>query len=105
MATMTPRHAIFAGTVLSLVCGGAPAKAGSDEYWEHGRWHAARHAIYELENGIAFFEADPEIDDGYKAPVIGGNRGAVARARTRLPGAQWRWTSPCCYSRPPIYIR
>lgn len=102
---MTPRHAIFGGAALLLVCSGAPAMAGQDGYWGHGHWRAARHAIYDLENGIAFLEADPEIDDGYKAPVVSGNRADVSRLRATLPGAHWRWTRPCCYSRRAIYIR
>ena len=103
---MTARHAIFAFTVL-VIAGTGPA-AMAEEFWDWGHggsWYAGRYAIYELNNGIAFLEADPEIDDGYKAPVVTRNRAGIRKVRATLPPAQWQWTSPCCYSRRPIYIR
>jgi len=103
---MTTRHAIFAATALLLACIGSSAMAG--QYWHRGHggdWHATHHAIYELENGVALLEADPETDDGYKAPVITRARADVSRLRATLPRAEWRSASPCCYSRAPIYIR
>jgi len=87
-------------------------------HWHHGHgphWRAIHGAIYEQENRIAFLEADPEIDDGYKAPIITGARHDVRWLRAKLPPAhghygRWaspygRWASPCCYSRRPIHIR
>ena len=48
-------------------------------------WRATRAAIYELENRIAFLEADPEIDDGYKAPIIVRARADICGLRATLP--------------------
>lgn len=72
---------------------------------ENGDWQATRHAIYELEKMIAFLEADPQTDDGYKAPIITRARAEILRLQATLGRPQWRWTTPCCYSRRPIYIR
>jgi hypothetical protein len=58
-----------------------------------------------LENRIAFLEADPEIDDGYKAPIIGNAWADILRLGATLRPARWRWAVPCCYARRPIYIR
>jgi hypothetical protein len=89
-----------------LACSMSPAAAGQS--WHHchcGRWRAAHAAIYELENRIAYLEADPEIDDGYKAPIITRARADVLTLRVTLRPAHWRWASPCCYGRRPIRIR
>jgi hypothetical protein len=104
---MTARFAIFACSALLLVAGlESPATAG--QLWSRnhgGHWRETRHAIYELENRIAFLEADPEIDDGYKAPIITGARAAVFKLRRTLRPPEWRWVNACCYSRRPIHIR
>jgi hypothetical protein len=103
---MTLRCAVFAFSALLLAALGSPAIAGQRCDKGHGgHWRASHNAIYLLENHIAFLEADPEIDDGYKAPVITGDRANILRLRSALPAAGWRWTVPCCYSRRPIYIR
>jgi hypothetical protein len=101
---MTTKPAVFACAVLLLASGVSPAPAGQGRHG-HGHWRATRDAIYELENRIAFLEADPEIDDGYKAPIITAARGEIRRLHATLPPAQWRWTAPCCYGRRPVHIR
>lgn len=68
-------------------------------------WRAIRDAIYQRENTIAYLEADPQTDDGYKAPIIARARAEIRHLQAMLPPPQWRWTTPCCYSRRPIYIR
>lgn len=102
---MTGR-AVFAGFVLLLAGSAAPALAGED--WvlfdDNPSW-ATREAIYQLGNRIAFLEADPEIDDGYKGPIIAGARRDILRLRATLPPPHWSWSSPCCYGRRPIHIR
>jgi hypothetical protein len=101
---MTMRRAVFACTALLLA--GMPATAG--QYWHSGHggdWRATHYAIYQLENLIALLEADPAVDDGYKAPIITGARADILRLRATLPRPRWRWATPCCYSRRPIYIR
>lgn len=100
------RYGIFASSTFLLACIASPALAA--EHWQRHHsadWRATHDAIYELENRIAFLEADPEMDDGYKAPLIGRARADIVRLRRGLRRAQWRWTSPCCYSRKPIYVR
>jgi len=68
-------------------------------------WRSVHDAIYERENLIAYLEADPETDDGYKAPIIAQARAEIRALEAMLASPQWRWTKPCCYSRRPIYIR
>lgn len=105
---MPTRPVIFALSALLVAGLGLPAVAGQRWHRGEGRWHGAdraHHVLYRLENEIAFLEADPEIDDGYKAPVIAGARADVRRLRAVLGAAHWRWTVPCCYSRPAISIR
>ncbi len=103
---MTLRHAVFAGIALIVASGAAPAAAGQPRHGGHaGHWRATHQAIYELRNDVALLEADPEADDGYKAAVATRNRADIRKLRATLPRAEWRWISPCCYSRRPIYVR
>ncbi len=95
-------RAISLGAVLLLIGVASPAIAWEDE---NGDWRATRHAIYKLENLIAFLEGDPQTDDGYKAPIITRARAEIRRLQATLGPPRWRWTTPCCYSRSPIYIR
>jgi hypothetical protein len=99
---MTMWRAILLCAVFFLAGIGSPALAWEDG---NGDWQATRHAIYELEKLIAFLEADPQTDDGYKAPIITKARAEIRRLQATLGHAQWRWTTPCCSSRKPIYIR
>ena len=99
---MSMPRSLLLCSVLLFACIGSPAIAWEDE---NSDWFATRHAIYELENMIAFLEADPQTDDGYKAPIITKARAEIRRLQATLGPPQWRWTTPCCYSRKPIYIR
>jgi hypothetical protein len=107
------RRAIVASTLLLFVGGLSPGSAHEwrqDWYHDghghhHGHWRVVHGAIYQSENRIAFLEADPEIDDGYKAAIIGKTRADVNVLRAALPPPHWRWASPCCYSRRPIHVR
>ncbi|MGO9703199.1 MAG: hypothetical protein ACLPX7_28525 [Xanthobacteraceae bacterium] len=103
---MMIRLAVFACAVFSLTCIGSPAEAGQHHWrWSHGYWRETREAISQLENQVARLEADPAVDDGYKAPIITRTRADILKLRATLPAARWRWTDPCCYSRKAIYIR
>jgi hypothetical protein len=104
-AAMTTQRWVLAGAAAVLLGGLSPAAAGDHWRHRHGERYATRHAIYELENRIAFLEANPEIDDGYKGPIITQARADILRLRAGLRPATWRWASPCCYSRRPIHIR
>ena len=63
------RRALFPFAALLLASGASPATAG---HWRahYADWWSIHQAIYERENRIAFLEADPETDDGYRAPII-----------------------------------
>jgi hypothetical protein len=111
---MTMRPKVFAWIVVACTVGlvagiGTPATAG--QYWSSdpgshgGHWRETHRAIYRLENLIALLEADPATDDGFKAPIITRARADIRRLRATLDRSRWRWTTPCCYSRRPIYIR
>jgi len=108
---MRMRRTVFAWTVVACTVGlvagmGTPATAG--QYWdsEHGgQWRETHRAIYQLENLIALLEADPATDDGYKAPIITRARADIMRLRATLDRPRWRWSTPCCCSHRPIYIR
>lgn len=103
---MTATRAILVVGVLLLGASLSPAMAGDDGHNGYAAyWRETHDAIYQLENRIAVLEADPEIDDGYRAPIITATRAEILRLRATLRRAEWRWTVPCCYSRPPVYIR
>ena len=97
------RRALFPLAALLVASLDSPATAG---HWRtyYVDWWATHQAIYALNNRIAFLEADPETDDGYRAPIISRTRADIRRLHATLGPAQWQWTTPCCYSRPPIYI-
>lgn len=106
LEAMPTKGAVFACSFFLIAGLMTPAAAGE---YRHARqrvdWHATHDAIYQSENRIAFLEANPEIDDGYKAPIIPRARREIRRLRAELPPAHWRWVVPCCYSRRPMYIR
>jgi len=87
-----------------LVFAATPASAGCDLADEHC-WLDAHSVITNKQNHIAFLEANPDADDGYKAHVIPHLHHKVMRIRAYI-GPRWpHWPTPCCYSRRPIYIR
>jgi len=102
---MTMGRIVYACAALLLACSTAPATAEPAWRGGHGQWRTTHAAIYRLENRIAYLEAYPEIDDGYKAPIVTGGRSDIRQLHATLPPAHWRWASPCCYSRKPIRIR
>jgi hypothetical protein len=103
--SMAIRLAILACAVASLTGPALSAEAGEPWHRGYGYWEATHEALYRLEHNIALLQADPAVDDGYKAPAMTHEGAEVKRLRAALPPAHWRWTSPCCYSRRPIYIR
>jgi hypothetical protein len=103
---MTIQRAAFAGAALFLAAFGSPATADEAAHWgQVDRRRATHEAIYSLEDRIAFLEANPQVDDGYRAPIISRARTDIRRLRATLPRAHWQWVVPCCYSRKHIYIR
>ncbi|HUD86811.1 MAG TPA: hypothetical protein VMR17_10175 [Xanthobacteraceae bacterium] len=100
------------GRIVSLcavlaLAGVASARAGD---WDTGQPGAlsywdTRDAIYQKENLIARLEANPDIDEGYKGPVITAARAEIHRLRATLDPPQAPGPLPCCYTRKPLYIR
>ena len=82
---MAIRLSIFACAVLWLTGSGLPAEAGQRWHREHGHWGATHEAVYELEHDIALLEADPAVDDGYKAPVIAHDMPRSGACAPRFP--------------------
>lgn len=99
------RRVLFPCFAVLLVCAASPALAGECRHdpdpW---CWRATHQAIYEREKLIAILEANPQTDDGYRAPIIADARAEIWRLRAALYRPEWNWTTPCCYSRPPIHI-
>jgi hypothetical protein len=104
---MIVRYAVLACSALFLVVSAAPAPAQDYwyGYWHHSpRWRAVNDAIYQLNNRIAYLEADPQIDEAYKGRIISRARRDIRRLNATLEPARWEWPSPCCYGRRPIRI-
>jgi hypothetical protein len=86
----------FAATPSSALAG----CGGPDHCWRH-----AHRVIYHKHNRIAYLEANPDVDDSFKGPVITHLHHKLLRIRAKI-GPRWPvWPVPCCYSRKPIYIR
>ena len=112
---MTMRLRLSLSAILALICIASPAVAG--EFWYgYGRnvcgsllddacYRHAQHVIHRKEDLIAYLEADPDVDDGFKAPVIVRARAKIHRLRAAVGIRHIIWPTPCCYSRKPIYIR
>jgi hypothetical protein len=105
---MTSRLVVLLSSASLLAAGALPATAG--ERWQlyrhHDRhWHTVHHSIYELENRIALLEANPEIDDAYKGPLISGARADVRGLNAKLDPPRWQRAVSCCYSRKSVRLR
>jgi hypothetical protein len=64
-----------------------------------------RDAIYADSKLIAHLEANPDIDELDKGPVILGARAEMHYLRWILGPVHRITAGPCCYSRKPIYVR
>jgi len=98
------RRILFLCAILGFAGLASPAMAGCDGHSAHC-WGRAHHAIYHMENRIAFLEANPNADDGYKGPVIDTLHRKILRIRAAIEPRWPHWPTPCCYSRRPIFIR
>jgi hypothetical protein len=82
-----------------------PARAGdlgervAWSYWE------VRDAIYQRVNLIAHLEANPEIDDAVKGPLITAAREEIHELRALVGPPPALSFTPCCYARRPLHIR
>ncbi len=103
---MTVRRIVSLGTVLVFAGIASPAAAGQYDarngdipYWP------AHHAIYHMKNFIAYLEADPDADEGYKSPAITATHAEIKRLQAAIGPRPPKYFVPCCYSRRPIRIR
>jgi hypothetical protein len=101
---MTKTRAVALCGILGLIFMTSTANAGCYRYYDEC-WRRAHAIIYHKLNHIAFLEADPNADDGFKGPIIDKLHHKVLRIRAAI-GPRWPlWPTPCCYSRRPIYLR
>ncbi len=94
----------LAGIVASLAAI-VPASAGEYGQIENGCYQCVRDAIYADTKLIDRLEANPDVDDGIKGPQIVAARADIHRLRKILGPFEDQGTAPCCYTRPPLYIR
>lgn len=93
------------GGVLAAAGVAAPAAAGDYGQFDYSCYQCLRDAIYADIKLIDRLEADPDIDDGIKGPQITAARADIHRLRKILGPIEDQGTAPCCYTRPPIYVR
>jgi hypothetical protein len=102
--------------VLAFASVAAPARAGDS--WGCGDtvYWCTRDAIYEQFKLIARLEANPDIDEGVKGPLITAARAEIHRLRATIsdpPPHAWatiasplrEGPAPCCYTRKSLYLR
>jgi len=104
------------GVVLAFAFAAAPARAGDSWGCSDTAYWCTRDAIYEQFKLIARLEANPDIDEGVKGPLITAARAEIRRLRSTIsdpPPHAWatiasplrQGPAPCCYTRKPLYLR
>lgn len=83
----------------------SPAAAGNDGSIDPTCYWCIRDAIYADVSLIDRLEADPDIDESVKGPQISAARADIHRLRALLGPIEQVSPEPCCYARPPMYIR
>ena len=107
------------GVALAFAFAAAPSPARAGDLWgctDTPYW-CTRDAIYERFKLIARLEANPDVAEGVKGPLIAAARAEIHRLRATIsdppphawatigtPLRAWRET-PCCYTRKPVYLR
>src|SRR6204780_4910541 len=107
---------VWLGVVLAFAFAAAPARAG--DFWgcSDTVYWCTRDAIYAQFKLIARLEANPDIDEGVKGPLITAARAEIHRLRSTIsdpPPHAWatiasplpQRPAPCCYTRKPLYLR
>jgi hypothetical protein len=102
--------------VLGFAFAAAPARAGDLWGCSDTPYWCTRDAIYAQFRRIARLEANPDVDEGVKGPLITAARAEIHRLRATLsepPPHAWAtigtplregpWT--CCYTRKPLHLR
>jgi len=97
--------AVVLGGLAASLGAAVPAAAGDYGQVDYSCYRCIRDAIYADTKLIARLEADPDIDDGVKGPQIVAARADIHRLRKILGLFEDRGTAPCCYTRPPLYVR
>src|SRR5882672_11619594 len=72
------------GVVLAFAFAAAPARAGDSWGCSDTAYWCTRDAIYEQFKLIARLEANPDIDEGVKGPLITAARAEIRRLRSTI---------------------
>jgi hypothetical protein len=82
-----------------------PAQAG--DFFQDGVfcYWCIRDAIYADTKLIAHLEANPDVDEAVKGPIIFAAHADIRRLRRLIGPIGDTGAIPCCYSRKPIYVR
>jgi hypothetical protein len=64
-----------------------------------------RDAIYADTKLIAHLEANPDVDEAFKGPIVLAARADVHRLRNMLGPRELISAGPCCYFRKRLYVR
>jgi hypothetical protein len=107
---------VWLGVVLAFAFAAAPARAGDSWGCSDTAYWCTRDAIYAQFKLIARPEADPDVDEGVKGPLITAARAEIHRLRATIsdpPPRAWATIesplperpAPCCYARKPLYLR
>jgi hypothetical protein len=64
-----------------------------------------RDAIYADTKLIAHLEANPDVDEAFKGPIVLAARADVQRLRKILGPGERISAAPCCYFRKRLYVR
>jgi hypothetical protein len=107
---------VWLGVVLAFAFAAAPARAGDSWGCSDTAYWCMRDAIYAQFKLIARLEADPDVDEGVKGPLITAARAEIHRLRATIsdpPPRAWATIAsplpgrpaPCCYARKPLYLR
>jgi hypothetical protein len=109
---------VWLGVILAFAFAAAPAPARAGDFWgcSDTPYWCTRDAIYVQFRRIARLEADPDVDEGVKGPLITAARAEIHRLRATInepPPHAWAtigtplregpWT--CCYTRKPLHLR
>jgi hypothetical protein len=105
MARLLALGVLLALTGLALTGNGSPASAGYFGACDDTPYWCTRDAIYHRTRAIELLEANPNVDEAVKGPVITAARAQIHVLQAKLGTPQWNWPTPCCYWRKPLHIR
>jgi hypothetical protein len=91
--------------VFALAAIAASARAGDFRQAEILCYWCIRDGIYGDAKLIVHLEANPDVDEAVKGPVIFAARADIHHLRRLLGPIDEISAAPCCYSRKPLYVR